>query len=434
MVADLHRLKPLRRLLQAGLVLLVLVAMLAVYAGIASSHITEQLNQHSDAIRVLNRLLSALQDIETGQRGYVITGYDDYLEPFNSGSEDLLKVIPQLPDALPGQTSEIDRLQLLAEAKLEQAKAAIRLRRTEGFAAAQALVMTRRGKHLMDSIRDLSIPQIDRLRGQIDQETRQQYRYKWLLLISITSFVVLLLLLIPAAFYVWRQQLKHESLEAHRLKLTRELLTAQVDERKRISQLLHDDIALVMAAAKIGLDTEAMRADDGQPVTAERLRNLAQMLERTLAETRSLLGELRPPLLLEMGLQAALNYELDRMRERAGNTTLGMVWQEHSNGCRFDPGTEHSIFLLIREALHNALRHAKAKHIRIEADCSQQQLRIAVQDDGVGFDVDYSRRQEGHLGVISMRERAGSLGADLDISSRPDRGTAITLILPRGER
>ncbi|NQD38857.1 hypothetical protein HPT27_17715 [Permianibacter sp. IMCC34836] len=431
MVADLHRLKPLRRLLQAGLVLLVLVAMLAVYVGIRSANTTEQLNQHTEAIRIFNRLLSALQDIETGQRGFVITGYEDYLDPFNSGSEALLKVLPELARALPGQTAEIDRLQLLAEAKLEQTKATIRLRRTEGFAAAQALVMTRRGKHLMDSIRDLTSPQLNRLHDQIDSEVLQQTRYKWLLLISITSFVVLLLLLIPAAFYVWRQQLKHESLEAHRLKLTRELLTAQVDERKRISQLLHDDIAQVMAAAKIGLDGEAMRADAGQPVSAERLRNLAQMLERTLAETRTLLGELRPPLLIEMGLQAALNYELDRMRERAGNTTLGMVWQEHSNGCRFDPGTEHSLFLLVREALHNALRHAKAKHIRIEADCSQQQLRIAVQDDGIGFDVDDTRSQEGHLGMIGMRERAGSLGADIDISSRPGRGTAITLILPR---
>ena len=430
MVADLPRIKPLRRLLQTGLVLLVLIAGVSIYSGIALRNQTLELNERTETVRTLNRLMSALQNIETGQRGYVITGYEDYLQPYHEGRTELLLLLDQLPSKLGNDPATVDRLQQLAEARLKNIEQIIRSRRNEGFAAAQAEIMTRRGKLLMDRLRDEISPRIAQLRTQIDRDLISQSQTEWLLLISITVFIVLLLLMVPAALYVWRQQLQKESLEQQRLKLTRELLTAQVDERKRISQLLHDDVAQVMAAAKLTLEAECARQQQGQPIQLERINSTVTILERALVETRSLLGELRPPLLSELGLQAALNYEVDRMRSRAGTTTLAVMWQERGAPPRFDGGTEHSVFLLVREAMHNALRHADAKHIRIDADSDDSRLRIAVQDDGTGFNVEDLRQQEGHFGVIGMRERAASIGADIDISSRIGRGTVITLVLP----
>lgn len=430
MVADLPRIKPLRQLILAGLLLLSLIAAAAIYLGMRLADETQSLNQRSETIRVLNRLLSAIQDIETAQRGYVITGHDDYLEPYHNGREEMIALLPRLPAALPGDHVGIDKLQQLAEARLKNAETTIRVRRNEGFAAAQALVQTRQGKQLMDALRAELNPRLNELREQIEINGNRQHQTEWQLLIGITVFVVLLVALVPAAIYVWRQQLQRESLEQQRLQLTRELLTAQVDERKRVSQLLHDDVAQVMAAIKLTLETEQARLQTGQAINTDRLASSISMLDHALAETRTLLGELRPPLLSELGLQAALNYEVDRMRARAGDTTLALLWQEQGNH-RFDSGSEHSAFLLVREAIHNALRHAKATHIRIDADCNEERLRIAVQDDGVGFEVDDLRHQEGHLGVIGMRERAASLGGELDISSRPGRGTVVTLVLPR---
>lgn len=431
MVADLRRITPLRRLLQAGLVVLVVLAAFAVYAGLQASTLTTELNQRTETIRTLNRLLSSVQDIETGQRGYVITGYDDFLQPFQQGSIDLQQLLPKLALVLSNDLARVDQLKQLAEARLKNAESSIHARRHQGFAAAQVLVMNRQGKQLMDKLRALIDPLLADLRQQIDADTQRQASAKLQLLTCVIAFVLVLFLMVPAAWYVWRQQLQKESLEQQRLQLTRELLTAQVDERKRISQLLHDDIAQVVAAAKLSIEMERQRQDEGQAPAPERLQNATDMLERALNETRSLLGELRPPLLSELGLQAALNYEIERMRHRAGHTTLGVLWQNHGDNCRFDSGTEHSIFLLVREALHNALRHANARHIGIEANCNAGQLRIAIQDDGVGFDAENSQQQEGHLGLVGMRERAASLGGSVTISSRRGKGSVVVLTLPR---
>ena len=428
MVADVARMTPLRRLLQIGLVLLLLTAATAVYQGRQTAHYAELLQQETEAIRLLNRLQSALQAIESGQRGYVITGYDDFLEPFHSGHAELLALLPLLPKQLQTELDVVERLQQLSEARLKNAEMVIRSRRDDGFAAAQALVMKRDGKRLMDALRDVLQPLMEQLRSEISLHQSAQAAADWWLLVAVTVFVLLLALLMPALFFVRRQQLKHDSLEQQRLQLTRELLTAQVDERKRISQLLHDDIAQTLAAAKLNLEAESLNATTEQ---AARLGAAADMIGHALDETRSLLGELRPPLLHELGLQAALNYELDRMRSRSGNTTLAMLWQDQGEPCRFDSGTEHSVFLLLREAIHNAIRHASARHIRVEGHCDGKQLRVSVQDDGKGFEPADTRQQEGHLGLIGMRERAASFGGTLDISSRPGRGTVITLEVPR---
>lgn len=428
MVADVARMTPLRRLLQSGLFLLLLTAVTAIYHGGQAARYGELLQQETEAIRLLNRLQSALQDIETGQRGYVITGYDDFLEPFNRGRAELLALLPLLPQKLQADLNVIERVQQLSEARLKNAEMVIRSRRDEGFAAAQTLIMNRVGKDLMDAVRASISPQMMQLRSQIEQHSGAQAAADWWLLIAVTVFVLLLALLTPALFFVRRQQLKHDSLEQQRLQLTRELLTAQVDERKRISQLLHDDIAQTLAAAKLTLEAESHATT---PEQAARLNNAADMLGHALDETRSLLGELRPPLLHELGLQAALNYELDRVRSRSGNTTLAMLWHDQGEPCRFDNGTEHSVFLLLREAIHNAIRHANAHHIRVEGHCDDKRLRVSVQDDGQGFELADTRSQEGHLGLIGMRERAASVGGRLDISSRPGRGTVISLELPR---
>ncbi len=212
--------------------------------------------------------------------------------------------------------------------------------------------------------------------------------------------------------------------------LSRRLIRVQEEERKRLARELHDEIGQVLTA--VSLNIEAARSTAGeaaQPHLAESTR----AIDRAIEEVRSLSLNLRPAMLDLMGLEAALRGYVERQAKPAG-LAVELVCSPLSGACEA-PELQATCFRVVQEALTNVIRHAQARHVRVEVTCDEGALRLTVRDDGVGFDVAAARQRALHgetFGLLGIQERAQLLGGDVAIESAPGKGTTLRVQLPTG--
>lgn len=209
------------------------------------------------------------------------------------------------------------------------------------------------------------------------------------------------------------------------------LVNAQEEERRRISRELHDELGQALTALKINLDVIRRSLPGDVPHKLGRIVGEAGALAvQTLESARNLSLELHPAILDDLGLVAALRWEIDRFEQRTGQTVNFKADLADAN---FRPELEITIYRIITEALTNVARHAQAQTITVSLRVDNNQLSIKIKDDGVGFDAqDWFNSPQKHrsLGLIGMRERAGLLGGQLEVESAIDSGTIIVAQLP----
>jgi signal transduction histidine kinase len=228
--------------------------------------------------------------------------------------------------------------------------------------------------------------------------------------------------------------------QAERLRdLLRRTVRLQEDERRRIASDIHDAVSPLITGALYqtqavrlassngngghyanGRPTENGVSGEGETMTG--LQEVSDLLERAMRELHDVIFDLRPPDLDDIGIVAALQRHVDQVNRTGLRTTLEVSGDEQ----RLPPEVRLAIYRIVQEALHNAIRHARADDAVVRIEWLTDKLRVTVQDDGSGFDVENSGRPSG-LGLMSMRERAWSIGAALDIVSRPGSGTAIVV-------
>jgi signal transduction histidine kinase len=199
-----------------------------------------------------------------------------------------------------------------------------------------------------------------------------------------------------------------------------------ISERNRLALELHDVVSQKLfslmltaeaASAQLDRDPEAAR------VQLERLRTLAR---ESLDELRSLILGLRPPELARDGLEGALRKELE-MLGRVHGIEISLEVDRPPERINGAGEREFAILRIAHEALHNAVRHARAEHVAVRLSEQRDQLIVEVHDDGVGFDPDRAELRSRHLGLTSMEERARELGGRLEIRSAPGAGTTVVL-------
>jgi len=206
------------------------------------------------------------------------------------------------------------------------------------------------------------------------------------------------------------------------------LLTAQEDERKRLGRDLHDGVGQTLTAAVLTLDAAESMLWAGERAPSQMARSAIQRAQElsaiALDETRNVAYQLRPGRFVETGLVAAAN----RLAASAGAPVTVSADPGLAIPGLLDPEDEMNVYRIMQEALSNAVRHAKAKHIRIEFASDGDVLTVAVIDDGIGFDAKTSG--ERGLGFAGMRERALILRAGLEITSVPRTCARIVLTVP----
>jgi PAS domain S-box-containing protein len=207
--------------------------------------------------------------------------------------------------------------------------------------------------------------------------------------------------------------------------LARKLVDVQESERNHIARELHDEAGQSLSSLKLSLGR--LEHDPGCPAhISQRLYELKQLVDHVLEDLHRLAMDLRPAALDHLGLIAALEQLTNKLNSEQLSIRFNIYGFE---GERLSQVLETSIYRIIQEALTNAIRHSQASNLSILLEKKAGQVRIYVEDNGVGFDLE-DLQIEGHLGLAGMRERAEMMGGRLTIDSAPGKGTSILLEVP----
>jgi signal transduction histidine kinase len=234
----------------------------------------------------------------------------------------------------------------------------------------------------------------------------------------------------------WNEELEAKvaertrEIERYSKELTTRVLQAQEEERKRIARELHDETAQSLSTLLINLDLCEPYVPPDENVLRSGFERVRELTKRTLDNVRALSHDLRPTILDDFGLVAALHWFADEFKP-----TFGMPVEVEIEGelpGRLASEVELALFRIAQEALTNSGKYAEASHIRLSLSFPDGTARLVIEDNGKGFDPERlagpSRR--GGLGLYGMQERADLLGATFELDSAPGKGTRVTVVAP----
>lgn len=206
--------------------------------------------------------------------------------------------------------------------------------------------------------------------------------------------------------------------------LSQRLVDLQEAERAAIARELHDEIGQVLTGLKLILDAAA-RLPASQ--VASRLDEARTVINELMARVRDLSLDLRPPMLDDMGLLAALQWHFERY---TAQTAVQIHWRHNGLERRFSPEIETTIYRVVQEALTNVARHAGVDAVTVQLLADHERFSVRIDDNGRGFDFDAVLASQAAVGLIGMHERVALLGGNLTIESMPGGGTRVIAELP----
>lgn len=427
----------------------------SVGASRSLSRLLQRDAERSQALRTqadLQRLLSLLVDAETGQRGFIITGQQPFLRPYEEALAELDGLRPglrqQLADsgASPAALLHVDAL---IQERLAQTRATIASRLKSGANATLDLGAYVDGKRVMDELRfeihELALQQQQRVTAadQAIQEVQQRTQR----LTRLLSAVGLVTLALALALMLRERRLRDRAesalldanagLEREVAQRTEALSRAlqrirsfasELDrsieaERRRLAREVHDQVGQAGTAMKMLVI--ALRAKLA-PRTEPLLDELQGVADEAIRAARQISAALRPPLLDELGLEAALDHYLQTLQRQSGlTTTLQLAGAEG-----IAPEQSNPLFRIVQEACTNVLRHAGAGALRVVG-------HPRVRDDVRGYELEVIDNGRGPgatradaSGLRGMRERAALAGGSFDFGPALGGGTRVCVWLP----
>lgn len=438
------------------LVLAIGIAALAAWHALNSladiNALTDQRAAARSGRMQLIQTLSLLKDLETGMRGFALTGDAQFLKPYHDATKRLPKAYENtyalLADKLPPgfAWTEFDRLLQVREGT---AARVIADRIQKGDAVHDDVVQFGEGKQAMDGIRAIIQQLDDTLVEYVDQKDRavraarlRAERVSFALL-GTTLALILLSVLLTLRERRLRLQLEielhraNQNLEARVTERTAALNGARErisnfaieqdraieQERRRLAREVHDQIGQVFTAVKLILMSVRQDAFPAGQAAA-----LDQAIESGITTARRITADLRPPLLDDLGLAAALEHYANsvvRPAQLACKVTI------HDQAALTN-AQALGLFRIVQEAMTNILRHADARQVTIAGEASSGSYRLRIADDGAGFDPAQVRL--GAQGLAGMRERARLMQGRCTISAGPEGGTVVEIELPLHDR
>jgi signal transduction histidine kinase len=203
------------------------------------------------------------------------------------------------------------------------------------------------------------------------------------------------------------------------------------EERRFLAHELHDELGQSLTALKLHIQLAARGSGSAGTAEADPLA----VIDELIARVRRMSGDLRPPLLDDVGLVPAVRAYLETQSALSGVAmsleTSGALANDAAP--RLGAEVEITCFRIVQEAITNAIRHADARDLRVRLERRDDRLALRIHDDGRGFDVDVrleGAAASGHLGVVGMRERVRAHGGGFRLVSRPGAGTTIEVELP----
>lgn len=206
------------------------------------------------------------------------------------------------------------------------------------------------------------------------------------------------------------------------------ILEGQEEERNRIAMDIHDGIGQMLTSLKYQIESIDVRSGEK---AAQKIAEVDQLIKQVIREVRRVTFNLKPTVLGDYGLQAALNVFV---QETAKLVDVKLVFNSSGKIDRLPQKIENNIFRIIQEAINNAIKYSGAEVIEVGMGCVEDNLIITVKDEGKGFDTRLVEARsvniESGRGFFNMYERTEYVNGELSIESQPDRGTTVTLTVP----
>ena len=400
----------------------------------------------------INRLQRSLIDAETGQRGYLLTGRDEYLQPY----KEALTTIDDAFDALvlhysddPEPRALLAELRKLTDTKLSELAVTIKLYDEGRTQASQELTLSNIGKEKMEAIRAISASLLADVSRSVLKRRQDVYRTLQLSRIGVSALSAISLL---GLFVYLRQstaldrqqqdlkrvvQAERDRLEievanrtAQLTELARHLQTAREDERSHLARDLHDELGALLTSAKLDaarIKSRLVQTPAQATEALQRLSHLVETLNSGIALKRRIIEDLRPSALATLGLVATLEILAREFEDRSllrVHCALAPV--------PLGPTADLVAYRVVQEAITNISKYANASEVwvRMSVDLmeTERPVLVSVQDNGIGFDTNLAR--SGAHGLVGMRFRIEAEGGLLRIQSTLGEGTLIEMRLP----
>jgi PAS domain S-box-containing protein len=211
--------------------------------------------------------------------------------------------------------------------------------------------------------------------------------------------------------------------------LTAHTEAVREDERTSVSREIHDVLGQALTALKMDIAWLGRHVESGG-VWLPKLEEMSKMTDELIDSVRRISADLRPGVLDDLGLAAAIEWQAQEFQRRTGTTCV-----VHSNlgDHRFERDLGTAVFRIFQEALTNIVRHANATHVDVRLEREGARLRLTVRDDGSGISAE-ALSSPGSLGLLGITERARRLGGTVDIRGQPGAGSVVVLDVPLRER
>jgi signal transduction histidine kinase len=399
------------------------------------------LREARDQADLVDEMRTLLLNAETAQRGYLLTGNSAYLAPLTDAKRELpilqKRVIMGFMSR-PDRQAQIDRLSELMLEKMVQLEATINLATAGKRDEAVKLVEQNISNATMDEARkNFSAIMVD-ITNDAAEFRGKMFRDLRISRLGMLAIALLNLTLLGSAIYVFSNDVKRRNTENSRLaeivadrtdelnELSSHLQVSGERERAALARDLHDELGGILTSAKMDLNWLEQRVHviPGGP---ERLKEYSKLLDEAVGVKRRVIENLRPSLLDNMGLPAALEWYVSDTCKKGGlECTLNLA--EDVGLISSDAAI--ALFRIVQESTTNVLRHAKAKTMTADLHIDDTNIYLRLKDDGSGLPATFNPAKLSH-GLSGIKQRAKALGGNAVWESAPGKGTTVTVTIPR---
>ncbi|MES2263358.1 MAG: CHASE3 domain-containing protein [Pseudomonadota bacterium] len=451
---------PQQRLPLYKTVLCVTCALILIVNGFSLFHNLQSLKGANFLLGQSSRVAERLQylnvlilDAESSMRGYFVSGRDAYLGPTRTvvtETETEFKELELLLADSPSQSKNLAQLRTQVRRKLAIMAQAIDVYRHGGLEDIVNIAKVSDDRSAMDEIRLLIVIMVQEQNETLAARSASFYHeYQKAVLLGMGINAVAILVLIMFYQLVRRSfmnrvaveqalQAANENLEstvAQRTEqlsvLSRHLISISEEEKVRLSRELHDEMGANLTSISMDVAAVMHQLQKSEPELAAQLKRARATLIDTVEMKRRIVENLRPSLLDNLGLCAAIGSYCDEF-SRMSSVPCDTDIAEHIDGLAKagDASLAIALFRIVQESLNNIRKYAKASHVSVTLTCNEEMLVLRIIDDGIGIASNTLVKPMSH-GLLGMRERALLLGGTLTIRrGRNDRGTCIEVHIP----
>jgi len=445
------KLSPIIRLFALLLLALTLSGAVLVFSEQSHERLrdaNQRIASSMEAQGLASEVLALVIDAETAQRGFLLTERAEYLEPYVMALPRIDPKLTRLRETTadtPAANRNVNRLAELIGERFSELDASLALYKKSGPRAALELMRTDFGRKSMDRIR----AQVDAIQRELRADLIMRYQ-SWnqdvafsrlgLAIIAALNVALLVLVCVQARREIMQRERQRRSLVQQRRlleeqvqartaqlsELSSNLQRVQEAERAKLSRDIHDELGSILVSARMDISWVKRRVEQLEPGAGDKLARAIRTLDEGVQIKRRIVEDLRPTLLDNLGLVAALAWHVRQACERGGLACHMSLPEEE---LELPSQVSIALFRVVQEAITNVLRYAKARGVWVTLEQARAGLALIVRDDGVGIPPHAHNDKLSH-GIVGMRQRVAALGGEFRVRPAAGGGTIVEAFVP----